>query len=173
MKLAFKRKFFYLIYNLFGKSLPRTYMPYSLGSKQIRSFLLKHFIDRCGDNVKVENDVLLSPFIEIGDNTQINEYSRVRANVKIGNNVLIAPGVQLLSINHGFQDIDIPMIEQAEVVGSITVDDDVWIGTNAIVLQNVHIGAHAIVGAGAVVTKDVPPYAIVGGVPAKIIGKRD
>lgn len=172
MKLSIKKMFFYLLYNLFGKSLPRTYMPYSMGSKRIRYILIKNFINKCGKNIKIENNVLLSPFIEIGDNSEINEYTRIRANVKIGENVMIAPGVQLISINHGFTNIDLPMIQQETVIGSIIIEDDVWIGTNAIVLQNVKIGAHSIVSAGAVVTKDIPPYSIVAGVPATIIRSR-
>lgn len=171
-KLSLKRALYYLLYNLIGKSLPRTYMPYAMGSKKIRYLMLKNFADSCGKNIKLENSVLLSPFIEIGDNTEINEFTRIRANVQIGKDVLIAPGVQLLSINHEFRDIDVPMIEQGEREGSIVIEDDVWIGTNAVILQDVRIGAHSIVGAGAVVTKDTPAYSIVGGVPAKVIGSR-
>lgn len=172
MKLTFRKKFFYLIYNILGKSLPRTYMPYSLGSKQIRSYLIKNFIDKCGKNIKVENGVLLSPSIEIGDNTEINEFCRIRANVKIGKDTLIAPGVQFISVNHGYEDINIPMRKQKNSEGFIIIGDDVWIGTNAIILQNVTIGAHSIIAAGAVVTKDIPAYSIVGGVPAKLIKNR-
>lgn len=172
MKLTIRRKIFYLLYNIIGKSLPRTYMPYSLGAKQIRSFLIKNFIDKCGENIKVESAVLLSPSIEIGDNTEINEFCRIRANVKLGKDILIAPGVQFLSINHGYENINVPMREQKNNEGFIIIEDDVWIGTNTIILQNVTVGAHSIIAAGAIVTKDVPAYSIVGGVPAKFIKSR-
>lgn len=169
MKLSFRKKFFYLLYNVFGKSLPRTYMPYSLGSKQIRSFFIKNFIVKCGENIKIENGVLLSPSIEIGDNTEINEFCRIRANVKIGKNTLIAPNVNLISVNHVFKSIINPIISQGEDKGYIVIGNDVWIGTNTIVLPNVIIGDHVIVGAGSIVTKNIPDYAIVVGNPAKII----
>jgi len=93
MKFSIKKKFFYLIYNIFGKILPRTYMPYSLGSKYIRHFLIRNCVRQCGRNVKIETNVLMSPFVEIGDNVEINENCRIRENVKIGNDVLIAPNV--------------------------------------------------------------------------------
>jgi len=172
MKLIFKRKISYLLYNLIGKPLPRTYMPYSFGSKWIRYFFIKNSIEKCGTNIKIENNVLLSPFIELGNNIEINEYCRIRANVKIGNDVLLGPGVQLLSINHTFKSLDIPIRLQGEDVGTIIIGNDVWIGTNAIILPNVVIGNHVIVGAGAIVTRDIPDYAIVAGNPAKIIRYR-
>lgn len=172
MKLNFKRKIHYLIYNLIGKYLPRTYMPYSLGSKYIRAFLIKNSIDLCGKNIQIETNVLISPFIEIGNNVEINENVRIRQNVKIGNDVLIAPNVQLISINHEFSDISTPIRNQSEIKGKIEIEDDVWIGTNVIVLPNVKIGRGSIVGAGSIVTKDVPEFAIVAGNPAKIIKYR-
>lgn len=172
MKMSIKRKICYLLYNMFAKQLPRTYIPYSLGSKYIRYMLVKNFINKCGKNVKIETNVLLSPFIEIGDNVEINENVRIRANVKIGNDVLIAPNVQLISENHEHKRCDIPIRLQGDALGNITIGDDVWLGTNAIVLQNVDIGNHAIVAAGGVVTKNVTEYSIVGGCPAVMIKKR-
>lgn len=172
MNFTFRKFFFYLIYNIIGKSLPRTYMPYSIGSKYIRRFLVKNFVNSFGKNIKIETNVLLSPFIDIGNNVEINENVRIRENVYIGCNVLIAPGVQLLSTNHGSSRIDIPIKEQEGIHGTITINDDVWIGTNAIILKDVTIGSHSIIAAGAIVTKNVPEYSIVAGVPAKIIKKR-
>lgn len=173
MKLSFKRKLFYLLYNLFAKQLPRTYMPYSLGSRYIRYVMVKNFIDKCGKNLKIQTNVLISPRVEIGNDVEINENVRIRANVKIGNNVLIAPNVQLISINHEYKDITVPIMNQGEKKGRIEIGDDVWIGTAAIILPNVKLSQGAIIGAGAVVTKDVPEYAIVGGNPAKIIKHRN
>jgi maltose O-acetyltransferase len=172
MKLSIKRKIFYLIYNIFAKQLPRTYMPYSLGSKYIRYFFVKNFINKCGKNVKIQTGVLLSPFIEIGDNCEINENVRIRANVKIGNDVLIAPNVQLLSINHSFDMINIPMNLQGETKGFIIIENDIWIGTGVIVLPNTTIKSGTILGAGSIVTKDTEEYSINAGNPSKIIEKR-
>jgi len=172
MKLSIKRKVFYIIYNMIAKQLPRTYMPYSFGSKYIRYFLVKNFINKCGENVKIQTNVLLSPFIEIGNNVEINENVRIRANVKIGNDVLIAPNVQLISINHEFNDIGTVIREQGEIIGYINVEDDVWIGTDSIILPNTIIKKGTIIGANAVVTKDTSEYSIFVGNPAKFIKKR-
>lgn len=170
--MTIKRKIFYLIYNLIAKYLPRTYMPYSFGSKYIRSFLIKNFINECGENLNIQTNVLLSPFIEIGDNVEINENVRIRANIKIGNDVLIAPNVQLISINHEYKDTEKSIKNQGEIAGYIHIKNDVWIGSNAIVLPNTTLSQGCIVGAGSIVTKDVPAYTIVGGNPAKVIKYR-
>lgn len=170
--LTAKRKFFYLLYNVIGRRLPRTYMPYAFGSKAIRYFLLKHSLDHCGVNVNIQTNVLLSPFVHIGNNVSINEDCRIRAHVTLGDDVLLAPNVSLLTINHCFDRMDIPIRLQGETEGTIVIGNDVWIGTNAIVLPNVTIGNHVIVGAGSIVTKNVPDGAIVAGNPAKIIKYR-
>ena len=172
MKLSFKRKVCYILYNMIAKQLPRTYMPYSLGSKYIRYYLVKNFIDKCGKNVKIQTGVLLSPFIEIGDNCEINEHVRIRANVIIGNDVLIAPYAQLISINHEYKDTSIPMRKQKELKGYIKIHNDVWIGTNAIILANTTLDHGCIVAAGSVVTRDVLEYKIVAGIPSKVVRDR-
>jgi acetyltransferase-like isoleucine patch superfamily enzyme len=100
----------------------------------------------------------------------------------IGNFVSIAPGVQfLMGVNHQLETYTTfpfysRLVERstrdALVRGPIIIDDEVWLGTNALIMSGVHIGKGAIVAAGAIVTKDVPPYAIVGGNPARIIKMR-
>jgi maltose O-acetyltransferase len=169
MKLTLKRKIAYLLYNLIGMHLPRTYMPYSFGSRYIRYFLVKHFITKCGNNIKIEPNVHLSPFIEIGNNVVINEGCRIRANVYIGNDVLIAPNVQMLSINHGYKEKDILIINQKDIIGNINIKDNIWIGTNVIILQNVIVESNSIIGAGSIVTKNVTKNSIFVGNPAKKI----
>lgn len=171
-KITLKRQFFYLIYQVIGKYLPRSYMPYALGVKEIRYFMLKNIIDYAGKNVLVETGALFSPFIKIGDNSSIGEYCRIRANVVIGNDVMMGPGVQIITENHIFEDMETPMRLQGDVNKNIFIGNDIWIGTNAIILPGVKIEDHSIIAAGAIVTKDVPKYAIVGGNPAKIIKYR-
>ncbi len=107
----------------------------------------------------------------IGDNSNLGDYNFVGAagGVRIGANVLIGQGVRFHSENHVFRRTDIPIKEQGVTNEGIVVEDDVWLGSGVIVLDGVTIGHGAIVAAGSVVTKDVPPLAIVGGVPAKII----
>ncbi len=107
--------------------------------------------------------------IEIGDNVVINRrvYLDGRMGIKIKNNVSISPEVYILSMEHDPHD---PMF--ATRGGVVTIDDNVWIGSRAMILPGVHIGEGAVVAAAAVVTKDVEPYRIVAGVPAKPIGDR-
>jgi len=171
--ISLKRKLIYLVYQLFGKYLPRTYMPYALGVKTIRYWMIKNIANDTGKNVLVETGALFSPFIEIGDNSSIGEFCRVRENTKIGNDVMMGPGVQIITENHMFDDIDKPMRLQADSSKGVVIGNDVWIGTNAIILPGVHVDNHAIIAAGAIVTKDVPKFAIVGGNPAKIIKYRN
>lgn len=112
--------------------------------------------------------------LSIGDRSSINSgvIFGLTCDLTLGRNVLVADNVSFRTADHEFDDVARPMVEQGERRGSIVVEDDVWIGANVTVLRGVRIGRGAIVGANAVVTRDVPAYAIVGGVPAKPIGSR-
>lgn len=114
--------------------------------------------------------------IRIGFNASFNANVMINARGKgkifIGNNVLIGPNVVLRSSNHAFESLETPVIDQGMKDGQIIIGDDVWIGSNAVILPNCKIGKGAIVAAGAVVTRNVDSYTVVGGVPAKLIKKR-
>lgn len=107
--------------------------------------------------------------ITIGDDSIIGEYAVLdgRDTLNIGNHVAIASEVMIYNSKHDINDSDFKAIN-----GKVTIEDYVFIGPRAIILPGITIGKGTVVAAGAVVTKDVPPYAIVGGVPAKIIGER-
>lgn len=107
----------------------------------------------------------------IGDNTRIGLHSTVIGPVEIGSNVNLAQGIVVTALNHNFTDCTRRIDEQGISTAKVTIGNDVWIGANATVLPGVTIGNHSVVAAGAVVTKDVPPYSLVGGVPAKILKK--
>jgi maltose O-acetyltransferase len=109
----------------------------------------------------------------VGSSCQINENVRL-FDVTIGNFVMIAPNVNILwGRVHQHHRTDVPMVLQGEEYkGKVIIEDDVWIGINAIVAAGVQIGRGAVIAAGAVVTKDVAPYSIVGGVPARFIRSR-
>ena len=110
--------------------------------------------------------------ISIGKNCRINENVFIQA-AKIGNNVLIAPHVAILSVSHRHESIDMPIVDQGDTLSEPPIiEDNVWLGRNVVIMPGVHIGEGAIVGSGAVVTKDVAPFTIVGGVPAKFIKSR-
>ncbi len=109
--------------------------------------------------------------IKIGQDSLVGEYTVIRGQggVTLGNRVYTSPFCQLIAVNHVFDDPSRSFIEQGLTAEGIVVEDDVWIGSGAIITDGVRIGRGAVVAAGAVVTKDVAPYTVVGGVPAKLI----
>lgn len=110
--------------------------------------------------------------VSIGRDCQINENVFIQG-CKIGNYVMIAPNVSILSKGHHFEKLSVPMVLQGESEEKLPViEDDVWLGRSVVVMPGVRIGKGSIVGAGAVVVKDVAPYSIVGGVPARLIRVR-
>ena len=105
----------------------------------------------------------------IGDHTRIGIHCTVIGPVTIGSHVNLAQGITVTALNHNFDDASKRIDEQGVSTRPVVIGDDVWIGANAVILPGVTIGHHAVVAAGAVVTKDVAPQTIVGGVPAKEI----
>ncbi len=109
--------------------------------------------------------------IKIGKNSLIGEYSIVRGQggVTIGDRVYTSPFTQIIAVNHVFDDPNRPFVDQGITAEGIVIEDDVWLGAGAVITDGVRVGKGAVVAAGAIVTKDVPPYTVVGGVPAKVI----
>ena len=105
----------------------------------------------------------------IGDHTRIGLHNTIIGPVDIGNHVNLAQGITVTALNHNFSDTNKRIDEQGVSTNPVTIEDDVWIGANAVILPGVKIGEHCVVAAGAVVTKDVPPHSLVAGVPAKVI----
>ena len=108
--------------------------------------------------------------IVIGDRTNINEYCYLDGvgGLLIGNDVLVAPQCSINSSGHEFKNPDMKIIDQSRRLSTVIIEDDVWIGANSTIVPGVKIGKGAVVGAGSVVTKDLPPYSISMGVPAKV-----
>ena len=107
--------------------------------------------------------------VMIGDHTRIGLHNTIIGPVTIGSHVNLAQGITMTALNHNFEDTEKRIDEQGVSTTPVIIDDDVWIGANAVILPGVHIGNHCVVAAGAVVTKDVPPHSLVAGVPAKVI----
>lgn len=105
----------------------------------------------------------------IGDHTRIGLHNTIIGPVEIGNNVNLAQGITVTALNHNFSDTNKRIDEQGVSTNPVTIEDDVWVGVNAVILPGVTIGEHCVVAAGAVVTKDVPPHSLVAGIPAKVI----
>ncbi|WBA43078.1 acyltransferase [Hymenobacter canadensis] len=107
--------------------------------------------------------------IHIGDRTLIGIGDVLIGPVRIGHHVILAQHVVLSGLNHGYQDPSRPIRDQPCTAAEIVVEDEVWIGANAVVTAGVRIGRHAVVAGGSVVTKDVPPYSVVAGNPARVL----
>jgi acetyltransferase-like isoleucine patch superfamily enzyme len=107
----------------------------------------------------------------IGDHTRIGIHNTIIGPVTIGGHVNLAQGITVTALNLNFSDTTRRIDEQGISTNPVTIEDDVWIGANAVILPGVTIGQHAVVAAGAVVTADVPANTVVGGVPARIIKK--
>ncbi len=133
---------------------------------------------RLANNVEIGAGVVIRAFDElvtIGPYSQINPFVVIYGHnkISIGANVMIAPHCVIASGNHDFKQTTIPMRFAGNLTkGPIIIGDDVWIGANCTITDGVKIGHGAVIGANSLVNKDVAPYAIVGGVPAKVIGNR-
>ncbi|MFT6127350.1 MAG: maltose O-acetyltransferase [Patiriisocius sp.] len=173
MKL--KNKFWGVLYYFFARHLPHSSMFYSLGLHNIRNYVCSKMFKKCGKRITVEQGALIGSGlnIEIGNDSGIGKNCHVN-NVIIGDSVMMGEDVFIYATNHKFSDLSRPMIYQgASKIRTLIIEDDVWIGARSIILASVNIiGKGAIIGAGAIVTKDVPEYSIVGGNPAKVIKYR-
>jgi acetyltransferase-like isoleucine patch superfamily enzyme len=113
--------------------------------------------------------------ISIGRDSLIGEYTVIRGQggVTIGDRVYTSPMVQIMAVNHVYDDPAQPFVSQGLTAEGIVVEDDVWIGSGAVITDGVRVGRGAVIAAGAVVTEDVAPHTVVGGVPARILREID
>lgn len=111
--------------------------------------------------------------IIVGDYSQITSRVKVVGPVTMGKRVTIGSGAQITGLTHNFEDVNIPIQLQGVKASLTTIEDDVWIGGNSAINQGITIGTHSIIGAGSVVTRDVPPYSVVAGNPARVIKQYD
>lgn len=141
----------------------------------MRSSVGKHLFDKCGKDINIEKgaDFGKGDGIQIGDNSGLGINCYVRGPLVIGRDVMMGPDVMIFHGDHEMSRRDIPMRLQGDSESKqVVIGDDVWIGARVIILKGVHVGKGAVLAAGAVVSKDVPEYAIVGGVPAKVLKYR-
>ncbi len=168
---SFKTKIWYVLYKMFGSWLPQS-RRFSL-AKKIRGFFAKRIVSYCGKNVNIEHNAYFTPELKIGNNSGIGVSSEINGPVVIGNDVMMGPEVVIYTSGHKFDRTDVPMTEQGSTEPEpVTIGNDVWIGRRVIIMPGVSIGDGAVIGAGAVVTKDILAYAVAAGVPAKVIKMR-
>ena len=168
---TFRNKIIYILYRLIGAKLPIS--RHSRIAKKIRYLFAKMILKSCGKNVNIERNACFNPSVIIGNNSGIGIRCELNGPVVIGDDVMMAPDVIIYTSGHCFERTDIPMMLQGGTEPKeVIIGDDVWIGRRAIILPGVHIGKGSVVGAGAVVTKDVPEFTVVAGVPAKVVKSR-
>lgn len=109
--------------------------------------------------------------VYIGKNSMIGMSNVIIGPVQVGDNVMLAQHVVASGLNHGYEDVTLPPKQQSVNCKKILIEDNVWIGANAVITAGVTVGKHSVVGAGSVVTKDVPPYSVVAGNPARLLKK--
>ena len=163
-----------LYYAIAGK-LPDVPFPGAWLGQTLRRLLAQQIFEHCGSHVRINRGANFGTGarIHLGENSSISRDCWVGSDTRIGDDVMMAPQVTILSKSHNFNRTDISMRAQgAPPPRAVTIGNDVWIGTRVIILPGVRVGDHCIIGAGAVVTKDVPDWAIVGGNPARVIRYR-
>ena len=127
-------------------------------------------------NVSIDVGVIIRNLsdLSVGENCVISAYCVLicKGGLEIKNNVLIGYGTKILTQNHDISDKESLIRFSGHNYGRVVIHDNVWIGANAVILPGVEIGEGAVIGAGAVVTKNIPAYTVYGGVPAKLIKER-
>lgn len=153
------------LYYALAKHMPRTDNEYIRWPRVVRRFLGKRIFDKCGEGLVLESgaDFGTGRGIEIGDHSGIGINAHIRGPLKIGDNVMMGPDVVILTANHCHDRRDVLIRKQGSKTSPVCIGNDVWIATRVIILPGVTVGDGAVIAAGAVVTRDVPPYSIVGG----------
>ena len=153
------------------------YLPHAPVANKLKSGLMSLRGARIGNRVKLLQGIWIDRFnsLTIGDDVSIAKDVLILATggVEIGDRSMVGPGSKLISAGHVIPKDRRPMRFSGAFLKKVTIEKDVWIGAQVIVLPGVKVGEGAIVAAGAVVTKDVPPFAVVGGVPARVLRMRD
>lgn len=168
------KKICYILYYVFIMHLPHS--RYIKLMNSIRTFYVCNVLGimQRSKSARFQNNIYIGGpgAVVIGKDCQINEYAFLQGAI-IGDNVMIAPYVALIANKKGVNTTDVLMSTVEKEKGlKVIIEDDVWIGRNAIVMPGIKIGTGSIIGAGSVVTKDVKPFSVMGGVPATLIKKR-
>lgn len=171
-----KKLFWRLLYSI-GKIMPVSYNKKIGGGiwLKIRRLACRNLFDYCGKNVNIEKGASFGYGfgIRIGDNSGLGINCVIPDGTVIGNDVMMGPNCYIHGVNHRFDRTDVPMrLQGATESKPCIIDDDVWIGRNVTIMVGRHISTGTIIASNSVVTKDFPPYSIIGGNPAKLIRSR-
>lgn len=165
LKVLFGR----VLYDLIGTHLPVSFSPVKIGQKEFRAFCGKMILAECGKDVNIEKKAVFSTKVHLGDRSGIGIQASIGGTCYIGSDVMMGPHCTIYTRNHKTSDVTTTMRGQGfREEQPVHIGDDVWIGGNVTILPGVKVGSHSIIGACAVVTKDVPEWAVVAGNPAVV-----
>lgn len=183
-KLKGLRKRWYMFRDLIGLhskkyNYKNNYTNYTESISENKNDMTKYFDGKFYKNI-IRPSIIISEvekLIKIGEHSYISDgcflQGMYKHSITIGNNCYIACGTTIWTTNHNYYDADALPFDEDVIIKPVVIEDNVWIGAKCIIVPGVKIGEGAVVGMGSVVTKDVPPLAIVGGNPAKIIKYRN
>lgn len=165
----------YLLYYGVLTHLPRSYAVGGSVGSRLRRAVAGPLLAQVGSDVNIETGAVFGSGGEVvlGDRSGLGVDAEIHGPVTIGDDVMMGPRCTILTRNHRIGDVTVPMNQQGFAdYQPVVVEDDVWIGANVTIMPGVRIGTGSVLAAGAVVAHDVPPFSIVGGVPAKVLRDR-
>lgn len=166
----------YIAYYTIGTHLPRSYAPGGGLGARMRAGAAHRLLDYAGADINIEHGATFGSGkgIRVGARSGLGVDAEILGPVVIGDDVMMGPRCTIISTNHVFYDVTVPMNRQGlgDLTAPVIIEDDVWIGANVTITAGVTIGHGSILAAGSVVTRDVPAYSIVGGVPARVLRSR-
>ncbi len=168
-----------VVYYAIARWLPVSHSNiYGTFGGRFRRFLCRRIFLKIGGGTNIERGAWFGKGtgIELGDNSGIGINAHIHPNTKIGSNVMMGPNVRMLDSTHKFDRTDIPMIMQGVKSAAercqVTIEDDIWIGEDVLIMSSRTIKTGSIIGARTVLTKDFPEYSIIGGNPSRLIRSR-
>lgn len=160
-----------ILYVLLAKHLPSS--SYSALMGKIRVMLARCFAVGIDKRASIEREAVFSSKVVVKEKGNIGINAYIQGKVIIGKYVMMGPECSIWTINHETERTDIPMCEQGtRTEQAVIIEDDVWIGAKVTILPGVHIGRGSIIGAGSVVSKDIPEYSVAVGNPVRVIKNR-
>lgn len=165
-----------ILYNVLAKNLPKSRRFFIF--KMLRAFFFRRIALQAGEDINIEKGASFNHWIKLGDRSGLGincEMNSVGPNgvIEIGNDVMMGPGVTIYTRNHEYYRKDVTIREQGYGEPKpVSIGNDCWIGKNVIIMPGVKIGNGCVIGACAVVTRDIPEYSVVAGVPARVVKKR-